>query len=167
MNFRVALLLLVLPSCFAGQIHAHSAVTAAAERFQDPSTVEAAARRFIVAFNNLDMPAFLDRFADDATIIHPPSGPPRTFPKRVQGKQEIQRTFQVVFDLIRGGRATPPYQDLQPRDLLIQEYNGLAVVTFHLGTDARVGRRTLVFRQVGSDWKIVHLHASTFELGQP
>lgn len=166
MNFRVALFLLVLPSCFVAQTHAHPTVIAAGERVQDSSTVEAAARRFIVAFNNLDMPAFLDRFADDATIIHPPSGPPRTFPKRVQGKQEIQRTFQVVFDLIRGGRTTPPYQDLQTRDLLIQEYDGLAVLTFHLGTDTRVGRRTLVFRRMGSDWKIVHLHASTFDLSQ-
>ena len=167
MNVRVALFVLVLPSCFAAQTHAHTTVMAAAARLQDSSTVEAAARRFIVAFNNLDMTAFLDRFADDATIIHPPSGPPRTFPKRVQGKQEIQRTFQVVFDLIRAGRTTPPYQDLQPRDLLIQEYDGLAVLTFHLGTDTRVSRRTLVFRRIGSDWKIVHLHASTFDLSPP
>lgn len=166
MSFRVGLYLLVLP-CFVAQAHAHPTVISAAERVQDSSTVEAAARRFIVAFNNLDMTAFLDLFADDATIIHPPSGPPRTFPKRVQGKQEIHRTFQVVFDLIRGGRTTAPYQDLQPRDLLIQEYDGLAVLTFHLGTDTRVSRRTLVFRRIGSDWKIVHLHASTFDLSPP
>ena len=132
---------------------------------QNSTTVEAAAQRFIIAFNNLDMPAFLDRFAEDATIIHPPSGPPRTFPTRVQGKQEIQRTFQVVFDLIRSSsqRTSAPYQDLQPRDLLVQQFDGFAVLTFHLGTERRVGRRTLVFRRTGSDWKIVHLHASTFE----
>lgn len=167
MSFRVALCLLVLPSCFVAPTRAYSTAVSAGERVQDSSTVEAAARRFIVAFNNLDMTAFLDRFADDATIIHPPSGPPRTFPKRVQGKQEIHRTFQVVFDLIRGGRTTGPYQDLQPRDLLIQEYDGLAVLTFHLGTDTRVSRRTLVFRRIGADWKIVHLHASTFDLSPP
>ena len=112
MKFRVALLLLVILSAFVARTNAQPTDT----------SVEAASRRFIVAFNNLDMPAFLDRFADDATLIHPQSGPPRTFPKRVQGKAEIQRTFQVVFDLIKGGRTTPPYQDLQPRDLLIQEY---------------------------------------------
>jgi ketosteroid isomerase-like protein len=155
-------MLLLLSSCMVSQ-----PVRAAGERAQNPSTVDEAARRFIVAFNNLDMPAFLETFADDATLIHPPSGPPRTFPKRVQGKQEIQRTFQVVFDLIRGGRTTPPYQDLQPRDLLIQEYDGLAVMSFHLGNDTRVGRRTLVFRRIGSDWKIVHLHASTFDVASP
>ena len=157
MKFRVALLLLVILSAFVARTNAQPTDT----------SVEAASRRFIVAFNNLDMPAFLDRFADDATLIHPQSGPPRTFPKRVQGKAEIQRTFQVVFDLIKGGRTTPPYQDLQPRDLLIQEYDGVAVVSFHLGNDTRVGRRTLVFRRMGPDWKIVHLHASTFEVSPP
>lgn len=166
MKLRVALRALVIMSCFALP-HPSAEASAGLESRQAPETVEASARRFIVAFNNLDMPAFLDCFADDATIIHPPSGPPRTFPKRVQGKSEIQRTFQVVFDLIRGGRTTGPYQDLQPRDLLVQAYDGLAVVTFHLGTDARVGRRTLVFRRMGSNWKIVHLHASIFEVSQP
>jgi hypothetical protein len=78
MKSRVALLLLVL---------SHPTVITAGERSQEPSTAGAAARRFIVAFNNLDMPAFMDRFAEAAVIIHPPSGPPRTFPKRVQGKQ--------------------------------------------------------------------------------
>ncbi len=167
MKFRVALCLLVLPLCLVAPIHARPTVIATGERTQDSSTVEAAAGRFIVAFNNLDMTAFLDRFADDATIVHPPSGPPRVFPKRVQGKPEIQRTFQAVFDQIRGGRTTPPYMNLQPRDLLVQEYDGFAVLTFHLGSDTQVGRRTLVFRRIGSDWKIVHLHASTFELPQP
>ena len=138
----------------------------AAIRDQESAGVEAATRSFLTAFNNLDMPAFLDRFADDATIIHPPSGPPGTFPTRLQGKQEIQRTFQVVFDQIRAAskRTSPPYQDLQPRDLRVQQFDGFAVLTFHLGTERRVGRRTLVFRRAGSDWKIVHLHASTFEL---
>lgn len=130
--------------------------------------IDVAARSFITAFNNLDMPAFLDRFAEDATIVHPPAAPPRTFPTRLQGKQEIQRTFQVVFDLIRSssGRAAAPYQDLQPRDLLVQQYDRFAVLTFHLGAERRIGRRTLVLRRIGSDWKIVHLHASTFELPQ-
>ena len=138
----------------------------AAIRDQESAGVEAATRSFLTAFNNLDMPAFLDRFAEDATIIHPPSAPPRTFPTRLQGKQEIQRTFQVVFDQIRSAskRTSAPYQDLQPRDLLVQQADGLAVLTFHLGAERRIGRRTLVLRRMGSDWKIIHLHASTFEL---
>ena len=56
--------------------------------------------------------------------------------------------------------------DLQPRDLLVQQYEGFAVVTFHLGSDTVTGRRTLVYRRIGADWKIVHLHASSFEIAQ-
>ena len=147
-------------------VTAIAVLSAPAALAQDSNGVEAAARGFITAFNNLDMPAFLGCFADDATIVHPPSAPPRTFPRRFQGKQEIQRTFQVVFDQIRASskRTTAPYQDLQPRDLLVQQFDGVAVLTFHLGSEPRIGRRTLVFRRIGPDWKIVHLHASTFNV---
>ena len=154
MKFLFALFVVLIPSTVAAQ---------------EPSSVETAARSFITAFNNLDMPAFLDRFSDDATIVHPPSGPPRTFPKRVQGKQEIQRTFQMVFDQIRTGSklTTGPFMNLQPRDLLIQQYDGFAVLTFHLGSETVTGRRTLVYRRIANDWKIVHLHASTFDITRP
>jgi hypothetical protein len=37
----------------------------------------------------------------------------------------------------------------------------VAVVTFQLGTDTRIGRRTFVWKHSPSGWKIVHLHAST------
>lgn len=139
----------------------------AARDAQDAGTVEAAARTFLAAFDDLDMPRFLDAFSDDATIIHPPAGPPRTFPTRLQGKAEIARTFGVVFDEVRraSGKSAPPYQHIDPQDLLVQRYGDVAVLTFHLGTDVRRGRRTLVLRQVGSAWKIVHLHASVFETG--
>ena len=135
---------------------------------QQPADVAAAARAFIVAFDNLDMPAFLDCFADGATLFHPPAASPRTFPKRFQGKQEIQRTFQVVFDQIRTAsrRSAGPYMNLQPQDLLIQQFGDSAVLTFHLGSDTVTGRRTLIYRRTGPDWKIVHLHASSFEVAQ-
>ncbi len=139
-----------------------------AREAQGAGTVEAAARTFLAAFDDLDMPRFLDAFSDDATIIHPPAGPPRTFPTRLQGKAEIARTFGVVFDEIRrgSGKAAPPYHHIDPQDLLVQLYGDVAVLTFHLGSDVRRGRRTLVFRQVGPAWKIVHLHASVFETGK-
>jgi ketosteroid isomerase-like protein len=92
--------------------------------------------------------------------------PPRTLPKRLQGKLEIERTFGVVFDPIRrvSGRTTAPFQNIQPQDLVVQEFDRFVIVTFHLGTESRRGRRTLVLRQVGSEWKIVHLHASLFDV---
>jgi ketosteroid isomerase-like protein len=126
--------------------------------------IDAAMRQFLTAFNNLDLPAFLDCFAADATVFHPPSAPPRTFPTRIQGRQEIQQTFEVVFAQIRtrSGRTAPPFQDLQPQDLEVQRLDDVAVVTFHLGTATARSRRTLVLHRAGTDWRIVHLHASTF-----
>lgn len=126
--------------------------------------IDAAMQRFLTAFNNLDMPAFLDCFEAEATVFHPPSAPPRTFPTRIRGRQEIQRTFEVVFAQIRAasGRTTPPFQDLQPQDLEVQRFDDVAVVTFHLGTAAARSRRTIVLSSTGAAWRIVHLHASTF-----
>jgi ketosteroid isomerase-like protein len=133
---------------------------------QPADGVDAAVQEFLAAFNSLDMPRFIACFADDAVMFHPPSPPPRTFPTRVQGRQEIGRTFQVVFDQIRArsGRSSPPFQNLQPQDLLVQRFDGFAVVTFHLGSENARGRRTLVFRQIGATWTIGHLHASTFDV---
>ena len=87
---------------------------------------------------------------------------------RLQGRRDIERTFQIVFDQIRkrSGKTSAPYQDIQPQGLLVQQFDGFAVLTFHLGTEMRRGRRTLVFQQVGSEWKIVHLHASAFDVDQ-
>jgi len=129
-----------------------------------PDGVDAALQEFLAAFNALDMPRFLATFADDAVMFHPPSPPPRTFPTRIAGRAEIERTFRVVFDQIRAasGRAAPPFQNLQPQDLMVQRFDSFAVVTFHLGTEKARSRRTLVLRQVGGTWRIVHLHASTF-----
>ncbi|MGD9906585.1 MAG: nuclear transport factor 2 family protein [Vicinamibacterales bacterium] len=134
-----------------------------------PDGVDAALQEFLSAFNALDMPGFLAAFADDAVVFHPPSPPPRTFPTRVSGRAEVERTFRVVFDQIRAasGRTTPPFQNLQPQDLLIQRFDGVAVVTFHLGTEKVRGRRTLVLRRIGATWRIVHLHASTFAAEPP
>ena len=138
--------------------------TAAAQPADD---VDNAVQEFLTAFNDLDMPRFIACFAADAVMFHPPSPPPRTFPTRVSGRSEIERTFQVVFDQIRArsDRTTPPFQKLAPQNVLVQRFDGFAVVTFHLGTDKVRGRRTLVYRQVGARWTIVHLHASTFDVG--
>lgn len=131
---------------------------------QPADDVEAAVREFVAALGDADMPRFLACFADDAVVFHPPSPPPRTFPTRVQGLPEIERTFRVVFDQMRArsGRSAPPYQDIRPQDAVIQRFDAVAVVTFHLGTDAARGRRTLVLHRTAAGWRVVHLHASTF-----
>ena len=115
--------------------------------------IEQTMQRFLVPFSNRDVPAFSPFFAEDATVFFP--GRP---PGRVQGRAKIARAFSDLF----GPPVSPPGSAtlIQPQDLLIQRFDGLAVATFHLGTEAARGRRTFVLRRIGSDWKIAHLHAS-------
>lgn len=115
--------------------------------------IEQTLQRFLVPFSNRDVAAFSPFFAEDATVFFP--GRPAS---RVQGRAGIARAFTDLFGppVSPTGSATL----LQPQDLLIQRFDGLAVATFHLGTEAARGRRTFVLRRIGSDWKIAHLHAS-------
>jgi ketosteroid isomerase-like protein len=129
----------------------------ASAQHSKPDDVELVVRHFLVPFSNRDVAAYITYFADDATIFFPPSKPgaPAT---RVSGRVDIEREF-------RQGN-TPPSQLrlIEPQDLIVQHVGeGTAVATFHLGTASRgQGRRTFVFRRIGSEWKIAHLHASDF-----
>lgn len=116
----------------------------------------AAAAEFISAFNALDRSRFDPLFADDVTLFFP-SAPFEV--RRVDGKAAVLKWFGKFFDAARsrGGRL-----NIQPADLRVQDYGDVAVVTFHLGGgDDEIGRRTLVLRKQGNDWRIVHLHASS------
>ena len=119
--------------------------------------VERVIREFLVAFSNRDVGVFIPYFSEDATVFFPPSAAAPL--GRVQGRSEIQRTFKKIFDAYppRTGRAPTP---ITPQDLLIQELDGHAVVTFQLGSETARQRRTFVLRRIGDEWKIVHLHGS-------
>jgi hypothetical protein len=82
------------------------------------STVEQALSRFLVAFNNLDWPAFRVCFAQDATMFHPAS--PNI--KRIDSPEAFEKAWLGVFARIKkqSGRDKPPYMNLRPQDLLIQ-----------------------------------------------
>jgi len=127
----------------------------------DQQDVEQAASHFLASFENLDMPAFIACFADDATVFFPAPEPPERF----VGKAAIRSRFQQVFDAIRkrasGG---PPYHRLEPQELQVQLLgHDAAVVTFHLRNSERIARRTLVMKKVQGAWLIAHLHASNFQ----
>ncbi len=111
---------------------------------------------FIQAFDNLDWENFRLAFADDATVFYP-----RTLPRRADGRLEVERNFRQVFEQIRGGKSKGPYMDLQPRNLKIQIAGDVAIVTFHLeDRPGFLNRRTVILRNLGGGWKIIHLHAS-------
>jgi ketosteroid isomerase-like protein len=137
---------LVLACCATGT----TAQSGAAE-------VEQVMKSFLIPFSNQDVAGFIDYFADDAVVFFPNAG---FAAMRVEGKADIARTFENVF---KPGRPAPPggRPVIQPQDLKVQSFGDSAIVTFHLGSDTARGRRTFVLRRIDSNWRIVHLHAST------
>lgn len=124
----------------------------------DSAEVFATVRRFLTAFEGLDWPAFRASFEDSATVFHPAAD----MAERIQGRAAIDSTFGRVFAEIRKAAPRgPPFQHLPPLDLRIASLGpGLALVTFHLRNDGRLGRRSLILHRAGRVWRIVHLHAS-------
>jgi len=113
---------------------------------------------FITAFENLDLPAFMDCFADDATAFFPVPEPPDLF----VGKKEVHRQFRQVFAGIRASATSgPPYQHLSPENTQVKVLSPeAALVTFQLRNAERLGRRTLVLKKSQGHWLITQLHAS-------
>ena len=119
--------------------------------------IEAALAEFVAAFNDLDWERFRACFAPEATVFFPA----RPFPNgRATGWDEVAAGFAPFFAALRETAPGPPYQQIAPRDLLIQPLGDAAVATFHLPRDTALGRRTLVLRKTAAGWKIAHLHAS-------
>ena len=117
--------------------------------------------RFLKAFNDYDLPMFWVFFDSEATVFFPET-PNAISPKRLKGS-DVEAAWRALFETGKkiSGRTTPPYKNTTAQDLLVDHVsNDVAVVTFHLGTDASIGRRTFVWKHSPSGWKIVHLHAS-------
>jgi ketosteroid isomerase-like protein len=137
-----------------------------AERDETPNAeIRAFLNQFVTAFNNLDWPAFIGMFEDEATVFYP--SPPNA-PIRATGRAEFEPAWRRVFEGIRGSRTTPPFMDLHPERLQVQMLDGAAVVTFELDDAPGVtGRRTLVLRRSHGAWRIAHLHASNVPATPP
>ena len=123
---------------------------------QDSLAVIRTTEKFVKAFTSFDWLTFKNSFSDDATIFFPfwEQG------KRKAGRQEVEAAWAEIF---------PEFIDtskkfdlkIEPKNVLLQLYDKTAIVTFHLGDDDYLSRRTIVYVKKGSDWKIVHLHASS------
>lgn len=121
--------------------------------------------RFVTAFNNLDWPAFIGSFDDEATVFYP--SPPNA-PIRATGRAEFEPAWRRVFEGIRGSRTTPPFMDLRPERLRVQRLGDTAIVTFELhDVPGYTGRRTLILRRNHGTWRIAHLHASNVPASPP
>src|SRR5206468_9314367 len=101
-----------------------------ANQSADRAVIEAFTRKFLRAFEDLDMKQFIACFADDATVFFPMPEPP----ERVPGKRAIQQRFERVFASIRSSaKSGPPFHHLDPEGLSIQMMPGQsAIVSFHL-----------------------------------
>ena len=137
--------------------------------------VREATSRFLTAFNNLDWEAFRKCWQSTATmfgatVMFPPlQGITSTSSARRMSGNEAEAVWRQVFSAIRerSGRSSAPYQNIQPQDLVIDMVgDSAAIVTFHLGDDRRVARRTVVWMNTSDGWKIVHLHASAIDVAQ-
>ena len=154
MTMAVALLAALSPFALAVE---------SSNQSNDRAAIEAFTRKFLRAFEDLDIQQFIACFADNATVFFPVPEPPQ----RVEGKQAIQQRFEQVFASIRStAKSGPPFHHLVPEDLSIQLMPGqTAVVSFHLKNQERIGRRTLVLTNANGQWLIVHLHASNVPMG--
>src|SRR5438105_987238 len=77
------------------------AVSTAPLRAHAPDEIRIFLDRFTTAFDNLDWPAFIALFDDDATVFYP--SPPNA-PIRATGRAEFEPAWQRVFEGIRGAR---------------------------------------------------------------
>jgi len=115
-------------------------------------------RRFLRAFEDLDLAVMADCFDDDATMFFPVPVPPEL----VVGRAAILDRFAAVAAGIRSEASSgPPYQRLDPVGLTVLTTGpDAAVVTLELRRPDRTGRRTFVVRRSGAECRVVHLHAS-------
>jgi len=128
------------------------------DRTGSEQEVREALAHFLRAFENRDMQSFIGCFEQDATVFFPTAKPPSRF----DGRDAIQRHFEQVFAAIRQSSpsSTPPFHKLVPERLRVQLVGDkAAVVTFQMGNNQRVARRTLVLQKRGDAWLIFHLHA--------
>ena len=138
----------------------------ASANFDTEKEIRAAVDRFITAFNNLNWPVFHQALDDDVTVFNPDI-PETTMLHRLDGREQVESAFAAVFTATKQKTSGPPYLHIDPRNLRIQLYGSMAIVTFEFERDGgSFGRRTLVLhRATQGKWKIVHIHASNVNRG--
>ena len=104
---------------------------------------------FMSALNDLDAEKINAYFADDATAFFPV-----VKPERLDGKGAIAAVFR---DFVAG---TPNKMNIVPEDLRVETYGDVAVASFNVRNPNVFSRRTFIWRRIGGDWRIVHMHAS-------
>jgi|SRR5215471_5582971 len=134
---------------------------------QQPSSATDVATSLVNAIVTSNLDGVMAVFADDATAFMPTANAAT----RLTGKAEIRRAFAA---LMQNAPASATPRAVSPRDVAVQSFGDVAIVTFHLNSaqpvgpgQRAVGRRTLILHRSGSVWSVVHLHASTMATAAP
>lgn len=131
------------------------------EPSRDSLQVVIATKKFVDVFANLKWDEFISFFSDDATCFFPAY---RMQPQRAASKEELAKTFKLLFENARKQKTEPPYLTIEPKEIKIQMTGEVAIVTFHLNSASNFGRRTIVFKKQNENWLIIHMHASTLDI---
>jgi ketosteroid isomerase-like protein len=120
----------------------------------------AAFDQFISAFNALDWDTFRRSFADQASLFNPDI-PEAVSLHRLDGRDDILRSFRTVFDTAHVGSSGMRGPNIHPERVRLQLFAGTAIITFEFRrSEHSTGRRTIVFNRQQGSWLIVHIHAS-------
>ncbi len=128
-------------------------VTQAPPAHDHPSRVVHA---FVSALNHADIDTLGGLFADDATAFLPLDAAP----SRLVGRDAIRATFESFFQELRQQSSGPEYMHLEAKNVHIQSFGNVAVVTFEAGAGPVASRRTLVIHYRSGTWLITHFHGS-------
>jgi ketosteroid isomerase-like protein len=134
------------------------------QQFDDEQEAKASFMNFLQAFENGDLEIMEASFSENALVFPPvfmtnEERPPiRTIDyKRLKGMSTSMRNLVMGF---RDSSKSPPYMILEPKDLEIQMFREVAIITFHLENGNSLSRRTIVLAKEANLWKIAHIHAS-------
>jgi ketosteroid isomerase-like protein len=127
----------------------------------DVSDIRQAADHFLRVFANFDGEAFQATWSSEPVVFFPFDDTPET----VKGRAAVEARFHRFFEEVRARAPGPPYLHINPRELTVQRYGDVGVVTFVLDQPPQLGgppvaRRTLLFVKERDGWKLAHLHAS-------
>lgn len=113
-------------------------------------------RSFVSALNRADIDAITRLFAPDATAFLPLD----SFPSELVGREAIRSALLPIFQDLRKQASGPEYMHLVAKDVHIQSFGTVAVVTFDAGAGPVTSRRTLVIESTSDGWQITHFHGS-------
>ena len=123
--------------------------------------IREAADRFLRALDDLDWEPFRASWSSEPTVFFPFGDPP----DRVTGHVGVEARWRRFFEEARARRPGPPYLNLKPREIRMERYGDVGLVTFTLeltvgGRQLPLQRRTLLFIREHDAWKLAHMHAS-------